>query len=47
MLKEFTGISDHYEAPVSPELTLHTAQGSMDEEANEVLRLLRDAGFVA
>ncbi|MDE2024799.1 MAG: bifunctional sulfate adenylyltransferase/adenylylsulfate kinase [Gammaproteobacteria bacterium] len=47
VLKEFTGVSDPYEAPVSPELMLNAGHGSVDEEAEAVLALIRAAGFVA
>ena len=39
-------MSDPYEAPDSPELTLNAGQGSVDAEADQVLKLLKDAGFV-
>lgn len=47
VLKEFTGVSDPYEAPEKPELVLNTGQGSMDEEAEAILSLIKSAGFIA
>ena len=47
VLKEFTGVSDPYEPPESPELTLNAGHGSVDGEADQVLKLLRDAAFIA
>ena len=46
VLKEFTGVSDLYESPGSPELVLDAGRGSVDEEADQVLKLLRDAAFI-
>ncbi len=47
MIKEFTGVSDPYEAPVSSELTLNAGHGSVDEEAEAILSLIKSSGFVA
>lgn len=47
VLKEFTGVSDPYEPPASPELNLNADYGGVDEEANQVLRLIRESGFIA
>jgi adenylylsulfate kinase len=46
-IKEFTGISDPYEAPESPELTLDTSTMSIEEGCNRILHRLRDLGFLA
>lgn len=43
--KEFTGVSDPCEPPVSPELTLNAGQGTVDEEAETALDSIRSAGF--
>ncbi|MNC03849.1 putative adenylyl-sulfate kinase [compost metagenome] len=37
----FTGISDPYEAPVNPELTLHTAKQPPEDSAAELLAWLK------
>ena len=39
-IPEFTGVSDPYEAPVAPELTLETAGRTPEESAGEVLAWL-------
>ena len=39
-IKNFTGISDPYEPPVQPEMTLHTDCESVDESAGRVLQYL-------
>lgn len=46
ILKEFTGISDPYEAPEKPELVLDTIGSSIDEEADKIVQLIRAAGFL-
>ncbi|MDE3180473.1 MAG: adenylyl-sulfate kinase [Acidobacteriota bacterium] len=45
-IAQFTGISDPYEEPLAPELTLYTDQEPAEESAGRVLRLLRGAGHV-
>jgi adenylyl-sulfate kinase len=45
-IKEFTGISDPYEAPENAELTLDTSAMSIDEGASRVVQRLRDLGFL-
>src|SRR5574337_1672468 len=37
VIKEFTGVSDPYEAPMSPELVLNAGQGSVDEKVEAIL----------
>ena len=46
-LPHFTGISDPYEAPTSPELTLKTAELSLEECALKVLQTLQIRGLLA
>ena len=46
VLKEFTGISDPYEAPEKPELVLDAGHGTVEDEANRVLEMIRNAGFL-
>jgi adenylylsulfate kinase len=41
-LKHFTGISDPYEPPLAPELTLHTEAESVDDSVHQVLAWLED-----
>ena len=47
ILKEFTGISDPYEAPEKPELVLDTRGSSVEEEAEKVVQLVHAAGFLS
>ena len=46
-IREFTGISDPYEAPENPELALDTSAMSIEEGASRILHRLRDLGFLA
>ena len=46
-IKEFTGISDPYEAPETPELRLHTEGTDVDYCAQQVLLKLEQMGLVA
>lgn len=39
-IAQFTGVSDPYEEPLAPELTLYTDQESAEESASKVLSLL-------
>jgi adenylylsulfate kinase len=45
-LKEFTGVSDPYEAPTSPELVLNTEEDSPEESAQRVLEKLEELGLL-
>jgi sulfate adenylyltransferase len=45
-IKEFTGISDPYEAPVNPEITLDTVNKTPEENAHIILKYLLEQGFV-
>jgi adenylyl-sulfate kinase len=42
-LPHFTGISDPYEPPLTPEITLHTEAESVDDSVHHVLRWLEDS----
>jgi len=46
-IKNFTGIDSPYEAPEHPELTLTTAAGDPERQAERVLGFLRQGGYVA
>ena len=41
-IKEFTGISDPYEPPDSPEITVHTHLSSVGECCSQILNLVSD-----
>ncbi len=46
ILKEFTGISDPYEAPANPEIRIDTTQCHPDEAAQQIVLHLEKAGYV-
>ncbi len=45
-IANFTGISDPYEEPLSPEIVLHTDQETPEESASRVIRWLETNGYV-
>jgi adenylylsulfate kinase len=45
-IKDFTGVNAPYEAPLTPELVLHSDKASPDELAVQVLRFLNERGAV-
>lgn len=45
-IKEFTGISDPYEAPLNPEVVCHTDRETPEESAQKILQKLRDLGYI-
>jgi sulfate adenylyltransferase len=45
-VKNFTGIDDPYEVPVSPELTLDTTSTAVEQNAEAIVDVLRERGFV-
>ncbi len=47
ILKEFTGISDPYEAPTDADLVLDTTKLSPEESAQEILLFLEREGYIA
>ena len=46
ILKEFTGISDPYEAPTDAEVTINTAELSPEVAAQEIIMHLESEGFI-
>ena len=46
-IKNFTGISDPYEAPVNPELVLDSNTKGIDELSNEVIAFLKSEGYLS
>ena len=46
IIKNFTGISDPYEAPTSPEVCVNTADESIEESAEKILGYLREQGLI-
>ncbi|HTQ42190.1 MAG TPA: adenylyl-sulfate kinase [Polyangiaceae bacterium] len=45
-VKQFTGISDPYEEPLSPELKIDTSVVTVDEGAARILSKLRELGYL-
>jgi len=45
-IKEFTGVSDPYEAPAAPELTLRTNEEDAAESAKRVIMKLKELGYL-
>ena len=45
-IKEFTGISDPYEPPLNPEITLDTGRCTPEENARRIMAELAQRGFV-
>jgi len=45
-IKEFTGVSDPYEAPSSPELVVNTEEDSPEQSAQRVLNKLEELGLL-
>ena len=45
-IKNFTGISDPYEAPSSPEITVHTGDQTIEESAQQILGYLEAKGLI-
>ncbi|MBV8476075.1 MAG: bifunctional sulfate adenylyltransferase/adenylylsulfate kinase [Acidobacteria bacterium] len=46
IIKEFTGISDPYEAPADAQVTIDTAELSPEEAAQEIILHLEQQGFI-
>ncbi len=47
ILKQFTGISDPYEVPVQPELTIDTSDGTPEKHAQAVIDYLKEQGKIS
>tara|TARA_R110002072_G_scaffold128081_9_gene265649 strand:+ start:2943 stop:3497 length:555 start_codon:yes stop_codon:yes gene_type:complete len=46
-IKNFTGVSDPYEAPTNAEIVVHTGTESIEESTNKILAYLEGKGLVA
>lgn len=46
-IKQFTGISDPYEEPLSPEITIDTSRLSVEEGVATIIGRLRELGYLA
>jgi sulfate adenylyltransferase len=42
----FTGVDDPYEAPINPEITLHTVEDSPEQNARQIIAFLEEHGFI-
>ena len=47
LIKNFTGVSDPYEAPVNPEIVIDTTLQSVNEAAEKILAYLRQQGYLS
>ena len=47
IIKNFTGISDPYEAPTHPEVVVHTGTESIEQSAGKILAYLEGKGLLA
>jgi adenylyl-sulfate kinase len=45
-IANFTGISDPYEEPLQPEITLETNIETMDESVEKILGVLKELGYI-
>ena len=45
-IKNFTGIDDPYEAPLNPEITLHTDQMTLEDEVETILNYLQEHRYL-
>lgn len=45
-LKNFTGVSDPYEAPLNPEFIYHSDKETVEESVNRLLNKLEELGYV-
>jgi adenylyl-sulfate kinase len=45
-IKNFTGISDPYEAPESPELVIHTGEEGVEASGEKILSFLKAKGYI-
>jgi len=46
IIKNFTGISDPYEDPERAEVTVNTAEESIEQSADKILEYLRERGLL-
>lgn len=46
-IKNFTGIDDPYEAPLNPEIHLHTDSMTLEEEVEIIMAALRERGLLS
>lgn len=45
-IENFTGVSDPYEPPVNPEITVHTHEETPEESAQKLIAYLEEHGYI-
>ena len=45
-IREFTGVSDPYEPPFEPEITVNTAEESIEESFSKIVAYLEEVGYI-
>jgi len=45
-IKNFTGVSDPYEAPLAPDVTVRTDRETVDDSLDKILTVLEDRGLI-
>jgi adenylyl-sulfate kinase len=45
-IPEFTGVSDPYESPVNPDITVNTAEESIEESFAKITNYLEETGYI-
>ena len=45
-IPEFTGVSDPYETPLNPEITVNTAEESIEESFAKIMGYLEEMGYI-
>lgn len=46
VIKNFTGVSDPYEEPITPELTIDTSKVSVAEAVEQIVNYLQSVGYI-
>ena len=46
-IKNFTGVSDPYEAPEAPEIVCHTAEETVEESVAKIVAYLEEHGYLS
>ena len=46
-IQQFTGISDPYEPPLNPEITVHTNVETVEQDANTIISRLAELGYLS
>ncbi len=46
-IPQFTGVSDPYEEPLNPEITVSTDSGTPEQRADEIISYLKKTGYIS